>query len=173
VEEDEGPGVKSAAFFVLALAACTKKESERAAEKVPDAWASSGCDFGDDARCSTECDAGNQGSCVNLAMSIARSDPERARRMLESSCDARSGWACSNLGQLYETGVGVPKEPRRAADYYERACDLGFAGGCGNLGVLVGRGEGRARDPERARSLLRDACGKGDPNACENLRTLR
>lgn len=92
---------------------------------------------------------------------LARSGIEYQR-----GCDLGNGLACSNLGDAYEYGNGVPHDLVHAATLYERACRLGMALGCSNLGHLLKHGEGVARDVARARVLFRDACAGGDVYGC-------
>jgi TPR repeat protein len=50
--------------------------------------------------------------------------------LLEAACDAGVAVACSNLGVMYEIGLGVPKDEAHAASLYRRACNGGMAEAC-------------------------------------------
>jgi TPR repeat protein len=39
---------------------------------------------------------------------------------------------CTNLGNMYRTGEGVPQDSTHAASLYKQACDGGFRPACGS-----------------------------------------
>ncbi len=69
--------------------------------------------------------------------------------------------ARNNLGELHETGRGVPVDAGRAVAYYREAADAGFAPAQFNLGRMYAAGTGVARDPGEARKWLREALKAG------------
>jgi hypothetical protein len=118
------------------------------------------------------CLTGSAEHCMELGQefSVGRGlypkDLVRSGVEYQRGCDLGNGLACSNLGDAYEYGNGVPRDLSRAATLYERACRLGQALGCSNLGHLLKHGEGVTRDVARARVLFRDACAAGDVYGC-------
>jgi TPR repeat protein len=50
--------------------------------------------------------------------------------LLEAACDAGVAVACSNLGVMYEIGLGVPKDEAHAASLFRKACDGGVSVAC-------------------------------------------
>jgi hypothetical protein len=68
------------------------------------------------------CREGRRHACENLAVLEFR------------HCDARSGWACNELGIL---SANRRASPIRAADAFRRACALGFAVGCENAKAIA------------------------------------
>ena len=59
-----------------------------------------------------------------------------ASQALRRACDLglRSGY--TNLGVLYERGVGIARDEGRAAALYEQGSQRGDAAGCHNLAAL-------------------------------------
>ena len=111
-------------------------------------------------------------ACNDLGVTALHSAPSDARlaaRSFERACENGSADGCSNLGALYEAGVGVRASSSAAADLYERACAGGAALGCSNLGALYARGKGVARDEREAQRLFSEACASGSAAGCNNL----
>lgn len=63
-------------------------------------------------------------------------DYKRAAAAFLISCDGGFAGGCFNLGDMYRTGVGVPKNDARAAALYRQACDGGDSTGCYNLKTM-------------------------------------
>ena len=68
---------------------------------------------------------------------------------------------CNNLGELYETGRGVPVDGTRATEYYKEAAEAGFAPAQFNLGRLYASGTIVTRDADKARTWLNAALKSG------------
>jgi hypothetical protein len=118
------------------------------------------------------CERGDASACNDLgvtALHALPSDRSLALRSFERACQIGSPDACSNLGALYEAGVGVHASARDAAALYERACNAGAALGCSNLGALYARGKGVPRDESEAQRLFNQACASGSAAGCNNL----
>jgi Sel1 repeat len=125
------------------------------------------------------CEQDDASACNNLGVtalhsipSTVPSDPGLAVRSFERACQNGSADGCSNLGALYESGVGVPANLTKAAGLYEQACAGGAALGCSNLGALYARGKGVARDASEAQRLFSVACDTGSAAGCNNLMHL-
>ncbi len=69
------------------------------------------------------------------------------------AADKGSTSAMVELGVLYGTGAGVPKDEGQARKLFERAAQAGNPRGISNLAALSGAG-GAPSDPARARELL-------------------
>jgi TPR repeat protein len=71
------------------------------------------------------------------------------------AADKGSSAAMVELGVLYGTGAGVPKDEEQARQLFERAANAGNPRGVTNLAALGGAAS--AHDPARARELLAKA----------------
>ena len=69
--------------------------------------------------------------------------------------------ATSNLGVLYDLGLGVVPDQARAVRLYRRAAEQGFVPAWNNLGVAYALGRGVARDDAQAVAWLRKAAEHG------------
>ena len=81
---------------------------------------------------------------------------------------ARNGdaQAQTQVGELYERGIGSVADPAAAADWYRRAAQQGDARAMVNLASLLERGLGVVRDPDLAAQWFRRAGGlKATPAA--------
>jgi len=101
-----------------------------------------------------------------LAVVVTLAD---ARQLYEHGCEAGSPQACTDLGDLYGRGDGVPRDQARAAALYQRACDGGDADGCSQAGWVTERGLGTLKDEARAVAFYTRACDGGSPWGCGNL----
>jgi hypothetical protein len=62
--------------------------------------------------------------------------PTACRRLVQlenTYCTDNSGWACNELGGLYQEGRLVDADPDRALGFFSRACELRFQAGCANV----------------------------------------
>jgi len=67
--------------------------------------------------------------------------------------------AQTNVGEIYEKGVGAAPDYVNAAKWYRKAADQGYARALTNLGFLYEQGLGVAKDPVLALNLYRKAAG--------------
>ena len=121
------------------------------------------------------CDAGAALACNDLGVVSLHATPGDAALALESfqrACAGGCADGCSNLGALYEKGVGVRADLSEALALYQGACDGGAALGCSNLGALYAHGKGVARDTSEAQRLFQQACEGGSAMGCNNLMQL-
>jgi len=72
--------------------------------------------------------------------------------------------AQTNVGEIFEKGLGVPPDFAAAAVWYKRAADQGFSRAAINLGGLYERGLGVPKDPVQALTWYRKAAGLNDLN---------
>jgi TPR repeat protein len=91
--------------------------------------------------------------------------------LYERACAEKEGAACGNLGELYRSGSGVPKDRVRAAELFERGCDLDQGESCYLLGRAYQNGEGVERDEAQAVTLFTRAVAL-DPEQKKAARAL-
>lgn len=84
-------------------------------------------------------------------------DPDRAARLYLQAARAGDAAAQNNIGELYETGRGVPTDLAQALLWYRNAAEAGFPPAQFNLGRLHAAGSGTARDFTEARRWLEQA----------------
>jgi len=92
-----------------------------------------------------------------------------AAPLLQFACDGNVGAACTVLGWLYRSGLGVARDDREAVALFRRACETGHLRGCNDLGYMHENGFGVAKDEDEAVELFRKACAGAEPLGCENL----
>ena len=94
-----------------------------------------------------------------------RANYATALRVWQPSADQGDKEAQTNIGEIYERGVGGPPDYEKAAFWYKKAADQGYARAQINLGFLYEQGRGVSKDPAMALSLYRRAAGlNGDVN---------
>jgi serine/threonine-protein kinase len=121
-------------------------------------------------RPSDVCDNENGAACIALAQAAAAAnDSERAAALYLKACNGNAAAACTELGVLYNRGLGVPRDVTQAALYYERGCAQGDMAGCNNLGTVYQFGSLGFRDPAKAAGLYERACSNGQMDGCANL----
>ena len=77
--------------------------------------------------------------------------------------------AQTNLGIMFNDGIGVPRNPGEAAKWFELAARQGDPSALNNLGVLYDKGDGVPEDDRKAVELLTRAAELGHPRAMSNL----
>jgi TPR repeat protein len=86
------------------------------------------------------CDAGRLAACNTAGVvHLWRKEYGPARSLFSSACDGGKAGACGNLAQLYEQGLGSPRDVPRAVALHKKACDGGVASSCERLKALTGR----------------------------------
>lgn len=98
-----------------------------------------------------------------------RGDYEKA--LMEFSRAAEQGNAAAqfNLGLMYATGQGVPKDEQQAVHWYRKAAEQGDASAQLNLGVHHAKGQGVPKDELQAVYWYRKAAEQGKASAQLNL----
>lgn len=90
--------------------------------------------------------------------------------LIEKGCQQNSGYACVELGKIYETGaLGKPRDSMRAIEYYQRSCDLFEGEGCRLIGLIYRNGQGVQVDNERAHEYFARGCRTGHPRSCYHV----
>ena len=84
---------------------------------------------------------------------------------------AEQGFALaqSNLGKMYQDGLGVPKDLGQAVAWYRKAAEQGFAAAHSNLGVMYQNGWGVPKNFGQAVAWYRKAAEQGFAAAHSNL----
>ncbi|TMK81596.1 MAG: hypothetical protein E6G47_02955, partial [Actinobacteria bacterium] len=70
--------------------------------------------------------------------------------------------AQTNVGEIFEKGLGVPPDHQAAATWYRRAADRGYSRAAINLGQLYEQGLGVPKDTGQALGWYRKAAGLPD-----------
>ena len=77
-----------------------------------------------------------------------------------------------NLGHMYDTGEGIPKNPAEAVRWYRMAAEQGLADAQNNLGRMYDTGEGVPEDYVQAYAWYNIAAAQGNETAKENLEII-
>lgn len=105
----------------------------------------------------------------HLEGTARRADPQKGVALLEDSCRAKHGPACTLLGFLYLNGRTVEADATRSLQFYRGACDLGDPHGCLGAADVHGRGLLGKVDHAAAIALLDKACALGNGKGCHQL----
>src|SRR5215467_6926995 len=70
--------------------------------------------------------------------------------------------AQTNVGEIFEKGLGVPPDYAAAAVWYRRGAERGYSRAAINLGQLYEQGHGVPKDPVQALGWYQKAAGLGD-----------
>src|SRR5215467_7448006 len=70
--------------------------------------------------------------------------------------------AQTNVGEIFEKGLGVPPDYAAAVVWYRRGAERGYSRAAINLGQLYEQGHGVPKDPVQALGWYRKAAGLGD-----------
>lgn len=113
-------------------------------------------------------------SRIEGVLSPAAADPSGAARMFEKSCKTDLyAPACTSLGELYLSGVGVPAaDPEKARALFDEGCGAKDYWGCYHLGTLYEGTDTFDRDAEKAAAYLKRACDNQIVQACASLGSL-
>ena len=117
-----------------------------------------------------KCQNGDAEACNDLGVNyeLVR-EYESAFENYKKACEAKVQLGCSNLGTLYENGLGVKKDPRKAVEIYKDSCNSGGAQACYHLGNAYRKGEIVKQDYYLAMEAYTNACNAGDLPSCANI----
>ena len=90
-----------------------------------------------------------------------RQDYATALRLWRPLAEAGDARAQYNLGVMYGTGLGVPKDDQQAVFWYRKAAEQGYASAQYNLGVMYREGRGVPKDDQQAVFWYRKAAEQG------------
>jgi uncharacterized protein len=108
---------------------------------------------------------------LGRALSLGNKRLEAIKYYLDAA-DRGHARAMNNLGEVFEYGIGVPKNLTTAIVWYERAAELGHAGAMTRLGQLSENGIGVPQDFANARHWYEKAAALGNPASMNNLANL-
>jgi uncharacterized protein len=119
------------------------------------------------------CKAGSDRSCGRLGLAYVEGaggfarDPARGLELMRRACDKDVADTCAQLAELYEAGVGVPKDIGAAKQLYQKACRGGFGKACVKLAESPALG-----GADEAARWLATGCKAPDRNSCFKLGEL-
>src|SRR5688572_4312476 len=88
-----------------------------------------------------------------------RADLKSALRVWMQTAESGDVEAQTNVGEIYERGMGVEPNYEAAAMWYQKAADKGYSRAIFNLGTLYEQGRGVPQDQLKALNLYRQAWG--------------
>lgn len=88
-----------------------------------------------------------------------RADLASALRIWMDTAQTGDAEAMTNVGEIYERGMGVEPDYGKAAEWYQKAADKGYSRAIFNLGTLYEQGLGVPQDQLKALNLYRQASG--------------
>lgn len=88
-----------------------------------------------------------------------RADLKSALRIWMQAAEGGDLEAQTNVGEIYERGLGVAPDYAAAAQWYQKAADKGYSRAIFNLGTLYEQGLGVEKDGLKALNLYRQAWG--------------
>jgi hypothetical protein len=93
-----------------------------------------------------------------------RADIKQALRIWMETAQGGDPEAMTNVGEIYERGMGVPPDYAAAAQWYQKAADKGYSRALFNLGTMYEQGLGVEQDQLKALNLYRQAWGIKEDN---------
>ncbi len=93
-----------------------------------------------------------------------RADLASALRIWMQAAEGGDVEAQTNVGEIYERGLGVAPDHVAAAHWYQKAADKGYGRALFNLGTLYEQGLGVPKDTFKALNLYRQAWGVPEDN---------
>src|SRR5687768_12480821 len=93
-----------------------------------------------------------------------RADIKQALRIWLPTAEGGDPEAMTNVGEIYERGMGVPPDYVVAAQWYQKAADKGYSRALFNLGTMYEQGQGVEQDQLKALNLYRQAWGIKEDN---------
>jgi hypothetical protein len=88
-----------------------------------------------------------------------RADLKSALHVWMQTAEGGDAEAQTNVGEIYERGLGVPPNYEAAVMWYQKAADQGYSRALFNLGTMYEQGLGVSQDPLKALNLYRQAWG--------------
>lgn len=93
-----------------------------------------------------------------------RADIKQALRIWMETAQGGDPEAMTNVGEIYERGMGVPPDYKAAAEWYQKASDKGYSRALFNLGTMYEQGLGVEQDQLKALNLYRQSWGLKEDN---------
>jgi hypothetical protein len=88
-----------------------------------------------------------------------RADYKSALRIWMPAAEGGDAEAQTNVGEIFERGIGGAPNPEAAAVWYQKAADQGYSRALFDLGTLYEQGAGVPQDRMKALNLYRQAWG--------------
>ena len=88
-----------------------------------------------------------------------RADLKSALKVWLATAEGGDPEAQTNVGEIYERGMGVEPNFELAAQWYQKAADKGYSRAIFNLGTMYEQGHGVPQDSLKALNLYRQAWG--------------
>ena len=92
-------------------------------------------------------------------------DYEKAHELWKELADEGNTTAMNNIGNLYENGLGFPRDMHTAVQWYRLSAEAGDRLGQLHLGTAYEQGAGVPRDNYQAADWFRKSAEQGDPDA--------
>jgi uncharacterized protein len=93
-----------------------------------------------------------------------RAEIKQALRIWMETAQGGDPEAMTNVGEIYERGMGVPPDYKAAAEWYQKASDKGYSRALFNLGTMYEQGLGVEQDQLKALNLYRQSWGLKEDN---------
>lgn len=93
----------------------------------------------------------------------------KAFELYKKACDVGNLNACTELGFLFEKGIGCRQDHFKAAALFKKSCDGGDFLACYNLAINYQSGLGVVQDYSEAHALYKKSCFGNYLTACVNL----
>jgi uncharacterized protein len=93
-----------------------------------------------------------------------RADLTSALRVWMQTAEGGDPEAMTNVGEIYERGMGVDPNYEAAAMWYQKAADKGYSRALFNLGTMYEQGLGVPQDSLKALNLYRQSWGIAEDN---------
>lgn len=93
-----------------------------------------------------------------------RAEIKQALRIWMETAQGGDPEAMTNVGEIYERGMGVPPDYVAAAQWYQKAADKGYSRALFNLGTMYEQGLGVEQDQLKALNLYRQSWGLKEDN---------
>ena len=93
-----------------------------------------------------------------------RADLKSALRIWMQAAESGDVEAQTNVGEIYERGMGVTPDYEAAAKWYQKAADKNYSRAIFNLGTMYEQGLGVPQDSLKALNLYRQAWGVPEDN---------
>lgn len=120
------------------------------------------------------CNSGVIQGCNNFIYNSIEGDnlSKTEKKFLKEICDDGSGYMCTNVGMVYENGMGAEQNDSIAVEFYTKGCHNNDSNGCYLLGRMYKEGRGIKQNHSKAKELFGKACDGGDADGCQEYAKL-
>jgi TPR repeat protein len=103
---------------------------------------------------------------------LGAGDHSEALTWVRKAADANDADGMFNVGWLYRTGSGVPKDDAQALAWYQKAAEAGNVFAMWHVGNMTEKGIGTAADRDAAIGWYRRAAALGEERSRKQLAAL-